>query len=266
MDGAWLKYFFIQDMLKCSAGANFSNNKDTGDSSLFYEGQDKLLQSIGLYSKCSIQTKTLIFNQIFNVQNGNFTIIHQEKEVYIDIPDGVYTYDSLLKLINKEITNKLGDWFKFVKYKVKDQYSAKFTILNNNEKNENVVLVGQSYFFFALGIVDYQTALLNKPCIVTCAPKQGIDFYMNLYKGLNVVNFIYCNQNFFTINLTPKLLSDNWSNDDENSFILLTPPSTDLSIEIVNQNNSVIKVRNIFSMNIKSKYTQLKTNVKYTIE
>ena len=93
-------------MRKITCEARFSNNVETGNTSLYYETDQRLLQPLFPFKDSKIQGKYLIMNKVFNVFQGNFTIKWGENELHLNIIDGVYTYATLLGSINRQLKNK----------------------------------------------------------------------------------------------------------------------------------------------------------------
>lgn len=250
-------------MRKITSEARFSNNIQTGKSSLYYESSQRLLQPLCPFKDSKIQAKYLIINNLFNVFQGNFTIKSRGTELHIYIKDGVYTYDGLLEVINSQLKNKLSVQFEPEEEEAgSDPFANKFK-LSNNEAIP-ITLIGQSYLFYILGFINYQQCLLNKPCEFNMKANDSKEFDMDLYIGLNICNVSYCSQHFFTISFNRKMLLDNWMGVTNN--IMLRLPSDKLGIDILDQINAVIKIRNIFNIDIKSDYAQINCNITFVPE
>ena len=250
-------------MRKVTCEARFSNNVETGNTSLYYETEQRLLQPLFPFKDSKIQGKYLIMNNIFNVFQGNFTIKWGENELNINITDGVYTYATLLESINRQLKNKCS-----LKFDPQDEssnsdpYANTFQLLN--KESMPVTLIGQSYLYYILGFITYQECLLNKPCKYSIRANSKIEFQLDLYKGLNITNILYCSQHFLTITFNRKLLFDNWSGAIKN--IMLRLPSDKLDIGILDQINAVIKIRNIFNIDLKADYAQMNCNIMFSPE
>ena len=67
-----------------------------------------------------------------------------------------------------------------------------------------------------------------------------------------------------TITFNRKLLLDNWTGVIKN--IMLRLPSDKLDIDILDQINAVIKIRNIFNIDLKAEYAQMNCNITFSPE
>ena len=252
-------------MRSLSSEANYRNDNLRGQSSLFYEGYDNSLHPRLKFKESRIQAKCFIFKNLFNVQCGNFNVIMGDNNVLVKISDGVYDYESLFQVIHKELNKRINISFKPIeeeKIKIKDKYKLKYYI--ENKENKDIAIVGQPFFFFIMGFIDYQSALLDKPSAITISTGNSRPFYLDLYKALNVFNIKYCHQNFFTFNLGNNVLYDNWVQVTDS--IIIKPPSNEILIEIVDQMDSIITLKNILNVDIKSTYSQLKCTLTFKRE
>ena len=246
-------------MRSLTSEANFRNDILRGQSSLFYEGHDNSLHPRLKYKECRIQPKYLIFQNLFNVQGGNFTVIMGERKIIVNIADGVYNYKTLFEVIREDLDNRISVVITTEEKKVKYKYKLKYTI--ENKEQEHISFVGQPFFFFVMGFIDYESALLDTPSTITLSAGTIRTFSLDLYKALSVFNIKYCNQNFFTFNLANNILFDNWMQVTDS--IIIKPPSNDISIQLVDQMNSIITLKNILNVDIKSKYSQLKCTLTF---
>ena len=249
-------------MRSLTSEANFRNDILRGQSSLFYEGHDNSLHPRLKYKECRIQPKYLIFQNLFNVQGGNFTVIMGERKIIVNIADGIYDYKKLFKVISNHLHNIVVIKTTTEELKIKDKYKLKYTI--ENKEKENISFVGKPFFFFVMGFIDYASALLGTPSTITLGAGSTTHFSLDLYKALSVFNIKYCNQDFFTCNLANNILFDNWMKVTDS--IIIKPPSNDISIQLVDQMNSLITLKNILNVDIKSNYSQLKCTLTFKRE